>query len=92
MLDLAYTSQFKKDVKRKLRQGADLEKLDAVITALRKKEKLPERLRDHELAGNKKGHRECHVEPDWLLMYRVDEKKLILTAVRTRSHADLFGM
>ena len=90
MLDLAYTAQFKKDVKCKRRQGADLKKLDAVITVLRKGEKLPERLHDHPLVGNKKGHRECHVEPDWLLVYRVDAKRLVLTAVRTGSHADLF--
>lgn len=92
MLDLAYTTQFKKDVKRKKKQGADLRKLDAVITVLRKQEPLPDKLRDHDLSGNWQGHRECHLEPDWLLIYKVDRDRLILTAVRTGSHSDLLGL
>lgn len=90
MLDVAYTSQFKKDVRRKRKQGADLGKLDEVILRLRKGEKLPAALRDHELQGVYKGNRECHIEPDWLLIYRIDEEAVILTTVRTGSHSDLF--
>lgn len=92
MLDLAYTAQFKKDVKRKKKQGADLSNLDALITKLRRQDKLEDRFRDHELTGNWRGHRECHIEPNWLLIYKVDEGELILTAVRTGSHSDLFNL
>lgn len=92
MLDLAYTAQFKKDVKRKRKQGADLKKLDEVITGLRCREPLEEKLRDHELSGNWRGFRECHIEPDWLLIYQIKEEELILTAVRTGSHSDLFNL
>lgn len=92
MLDLAYTAQFKKDVKRKKRQGADLRKLDRLITKLRKCETLDEKLRDHELSGNWRGHRECHIEPDWLLIYKIEKDELILTAVRTGSHSELFNL
>lgn len=92
MLDLAFTAQFKKDMKRIRKQGADIAKIDAIITLLRKGEALPDANRDHALAGPYKGHRECHVEPDWLLIYRVDQGALILTAVRTGSHSDLLGM
>lgn len=92
MLDLAYTAQFKKDVKCKKRQGADLRKLDRLITRLRKRETLDEKLRDHELSGNWRGHRECHIEPDWLLIYKIEKDELILTAVRTGSHSELFNL
>ena len=92
MLSLAYTSQFKKDVRRRRRQGADLERLGEGITLLRKGEVLGERFRDHALAGRLGGHRECHIGPDWLLVYRIDDTRLILTAVRTGSHAELFGL
>lgn len=92
MLDVAFTSQFKKDMKRKRKQGADLAKIDAVITALRKGERLPDRYRDHSLSGTYCGHRECHIEPDWLLIYRIDQSMLVLTAVRTGSHSELLGV
>lgn len=92
MLDLKFTSQFKKDMKRLRRQGASIEKIDAVIKTLREEGPLPERMRDHALAGNYRGHRECHIEPDWLPIYRIDEGELVLTAVRTGSHSDLFGL
>ena len=55
-------------------------------------EKLPERMRDHQLKGNYHGHRECHIEPDWLLLYRINDGQLTLTATRTGSHAELFGL
>lgn len=91
MLDIEFTSGFKKDVKRKLRQGFDVRKLDEIILSLRRGDVLPERNKDHGLLGKYKGYRECHIEPDWLLIYRVNERALILTAVRTGSHSELFG-
>lgn len=92
MLDLAYTSLFKKDVKRKRKQGADLSKLDEIITLLRQEVSLPASNRDHALSGNFRGHRECHIDPDWLPIYRIDHSALILTAVRTGSHSYLLGL
>ena len=65
--------------------------MNAAIDALLAGETLPEKMRDHELAGSYYGHRECHIEPDWLLIYRIDHGELILTAVRTGTHSDLFG-
>lgn len=92
MLGVAFTSQFKKDMKRKRKQGAELAKIDEVITMLRSGEPLPERNRDHALSGTYRGHRECHIEPDWLLIYRIDSNLLVLTAVRTGSHSELLGI
>ena len=92
MLDVAFTSQFKKDMKRKRKQGADFAKIDETITMLRRGESLPERNRDHALSGTYRGHRECHIEPDWLLIYRLDSNLLVLTAVRTGSHGELLGI
>lgn len=92
MLDVAFTSQFKKDMKHKRKQGAELAKIDEVITMLRSGEPLPERNRDHALSETYRGHRECHIEPDWLLIYRIDSNLLVLTAVRTGSHSELLGI
>ena len=92
MLDVAFTLQFKKDMKRKRKQGAELAKIDEAITMLRRGEPLPERNRDHALSGTYHGHRECHIEPDWLLIYRIDSDLLVLTAVRTGSHSELLGI
>ena len=64
--------------------------LDEAVTILANGEKLPEKYHDHELTGNWKEHRECHIQPDWLLIYKLTERELILTLVRTGSHSDLF--
>ena len=90
MLDLVTTTQFKKDLKRIRKRGYDLSKLDDILQKLRAEESLPEKNRDHDLTGNYKGFRECHVESDWLLVYAVDNEKIILTASRTGTHSDLF--
>ena len=90
MLDLVTTTQFRKDLKRIRKRGCDLSKLDAVLQTLLREEPLDEKYRDHGLTGNYIGFRECHVEPDWLLIYAVDQGKLILTASRTGTHSDLF--
>ncbi|MEM9480382.1 MAG: type II toxin-antitoxin system YafQ family toxin [Verrucomicrobiota bacterium] len=87
-MTLTQTSQFKKDVKRQRKRGKDVSKLKEVIEALVSGSELPERFRDHALAGNWKGWRDCHVEPDWLLIYKTADEELILG--RTGSHADLF--
>ena len=76
MLELRYTAKFKKDYKRVRRQGKDLSKLERTLETLVREEALPDAMRDHSLGGTYRGHRECHIEPDWLLIYRVDEKGL----------------
>lgn len=90
MLDLVTTTQFRKDLKKLRKRGADIRMLDFVIQTLREEKFLAEKHRDHALVGNYIGFRECHIAPDWLLVYAIDEGKLILTASRTGSHADLF--
>lgn len=90
MLDLVTTTQFKKDLKRIRKRGYDLSKLDDILQKLRAEESLPEKNRDHDLTEDYKGFRECHVESDWLLVYAVDNEKIILTASRTGTHSDLF--
>ena len=90
MLELVTTSQFRKDLKRLRKRGADIEKLDDVLKKLQREEPLEKRHRDHALTGNFVGFRECHIEPDWLLVYAVDHGALILTASRTGTHSDLF--
>lgn len=62
-----------------------------ILEALQRREGLPEAARDHSLGGAYRGHRECHIEPDWLLIYRIDEEGLILIATRTGSHSELLG-
>lgn len=82
------TSQFKKDFKRIKKRGKDLSKLKEVVGAIANSEVLEERQRDHALSGNWSGSRDCHIEPDWILIYRVDGDYLFLE--RTGSHSDLF--
>ena len=82
------TSQFKKDFKRIKKRGKDLSKLMECVSAIANSEALEERHRDHALSGNWSGSRDCHIEPDWILIYRIDEDYLFLE--RTGSHSDLF--
>lgn len=89
--EIQKTSQFKKDFKAALKRNCDIEKLQTVVTMLANGEELPEVYLDHSLRGNYKGYRECHVEPDWLLVYKITEEVLILTLYRTGTHSDLFG-
>ena len=91
MLKIMFTNRMKRDVKRMKRRGKDIEKLTLVLDALARQRPLPERCRDHALTGSLADFRECHVEPDWLLMYQVFEDVLILSAIATGTHADLFG-
>lgn len=83
------SAKFRRDVKRLLRQGADLSRLKLVVEILVAEQPLEARFRDHALVGNWKGYRECHIQPDWLLIYRVTNDELQL--VRSGSHADLFA-
>ena len=92
MLRIFYTNKMKKDARRMQRRGKDMAKLSSVLTALASGGPLPSRLRDHALSGTREGFRECHIEPDWLLVYRIEEDALILTATETGTHADLFGL
>lgn len=90
MLELVVTGQFRKDYKRVKKRGCDMQLLEIVIEALLTGNTLGERYRDHALSGNYSGFRECHILPDWLLVYAIDQDKLILTASRTGTHSDLF--
>lgn len=87
--DLAVTAQFRKDYKLAKKRGLKMEALAEIVTMLAKGEALPEKNRDHSLSGNWIGHRECHVLPDWLLIYRIEENVLVLTLTRTGTHSDL---
>lgn len=91
--NLRLTKRFKKHLKlMEKRNKSSIRKIAETVDLLQKGEKLPERFRDHELAGNLKGNRECHILPDLLLIYRIFNDILILELVDTGSHADLFGM
>ena len=85
------TSRFRKDYKLMQKRGLDMTRLDAVITMLASGETLDESYHDHPLSGDYSGHRECHIAPDWLLVYYKQEDILVLTLVRTGSHSDLFS-
>nr|WP_314994377.1 type II toxin-antitoxin system YafQ family toxin [uncultured Treponema sp.] len=90
MLDLVYTSQFKKDYKLAQKRHVDIDELFKVISMLQKQEPLPEEKRDHSLVGNYKGYRECHVRPDLLLIYTIKKKELELLLFRIGTHSDLY--
>lgn len=91
MLEIRYRKQFKKDYKRALKQpGHTPEKFQAVLDFLAEEKPLPEKYRDHELSGDYRGFRECHILPDWLLIYKIEKEILTLTLTRTGSHSELF--
>jgi mRNA interferase YafQ len=86
-----FTTQFKKDFKLAMKRGFKMDLLEDVITLLAMGEVLPDKNKDHALTGNWVGHRECHILPDWLLVYRLEDDILVLTLTRTGTHSDLFG-
>lgn len=88
MLRAIATSQFRKDYKRAIKRGKDIAKLDDIIRKLATGEPLDIKHRDHALVGNWASFRECHIEPDWLLIYRIESDVLVLTLVRTGTHGD----
>ena len=90
MLDVFATSRFKKDLKAAIKRGCKAERLWEIVELLRNQQPLPEKNHDHALSGDYIGFRECHIQPDWLLVYRVEDDILVLTLARTRSHSDLF--
>lgn len=90
MLEVVLSTRFKKDLKTASKRGYNLELLNDVVGKLASRQQLPEKNRDHELSGDYAGFRECHVAPDWLLVYRVVEEDLILYLMRTGTHSDLF--
>lgn len=91
MLELVTTGQFRKDYKRAKKRGYHISLLEEVINLLQNEKPLEERYHDHGLVGNYAGFRECHILPDWLFIYAVDNEQLILTALRTGTHSDLFA-
>ena len=91
MYRIVPTGKFKKDLKTIIKRGYNINLLDEVVTKLSNGEKLPEKNKDHSLVGNYVGKRECHITPDWLLIYEIDGDKLFLYLTRTGTHSDLFG-
>ncbi len=87
--ELIVSGSFKKDYKKLIKRKYNMDLLEAVVDKLLNAEILPSKNRDHALSGNWAGYRECHIEPDWLLVYRINEDKLILALTRTGSHSDL---
>ena len=90
--ELILTRKFKKSLKLAKKRGLDLNLLEKVITSLQNNIPLEEIYRDHELRGKYQGFRECHIAPDWLLIYMKEEDVLVLTLIDTGTHSDLFNM
>ena len=85
------TSQFKRDYKLAMKRHLKISLLEEVVARLALGESLPDKNQDHALTGDWVGHRECHIQPDWLLIYRIEDDVLVLTLSRTGSHSDLFN-
>ena len=90
MLEIKFTSKFKKDYKLIKKRGMNINLLKEIVNKLANNIPLEEKYKDHELMGNYKGFRECHIQPDWLLIYLIEDNKLTLTRSRTGTHSDLF--
>ncbi|MBO5124739.1 MAG: type II toxin-antitoxin system YafQ family toxin [Spirochaetaceae bacterium] len=90
MLEIVYTNQFKRDYRRAVRRNEDVEELFLVIDLLAKGQPLPQEKRDYALSGLYAGYRECHVRPDFLLVYKIVERRLELILYRAGTHSDLF--
>lgn len=92
MLKTEFSGQFKRDYKLAIKRGCDPKKLEAVVSLLCEEQPLPEIYRDHALVNSKdyKNLRECHIQSDWLLIYQIVHKTLVLKLIRTGSHSDLF--
>ena len=89
-LQVQWTTQFKKDYQSAMKRGRNIAALDDTVRMIANKMPLPQKFRDHALTGSYKGFRECHIEPDWLLVYAVEKNVLTLTLFRTGTHSDLF--
>ena len=91
MYQIVYTGRMKRDVRLMKKRGKNLAKLVDTLSLLASGDPMPKEYKDHQLTGNLHDFRECHIEPDWLLLYQIFEDKLVLSATATGSHADLFG-
>ena len=92
MYDLILTRKFKKSLKFAKKRGLNIRLLEEIVNILQSGEKLDKKYRDHELKGKYKNFRECHIQPEWLLIYLIENDILTLTLVDTGTHADLFNM
>lgn len=92
MLKIVYSSRFKKDFKKIKKRGYDISKIEKVFNLLSNEQALPQKYQDHPLTGNFIGFRECHIEPDWLLVYKIENEILTLTLTRTGTHSDIFNI
>lgn len=90
MLDVVLSNRFKKDLKLAIKRGYKIELLETVVDRLAAGEALDEKYKDHLLTGDYGGFRECHITPDWLLIYQINENELVLFLSRTGTHSDLF--
>ena len=90
MLTIKYHTMFKKDFKKIKKRGYDISRLEKIVELLANEVPLPGQFKDHNLSGNYNGFRECHIAPDWLLIYQVNNNELVLVLSRTGSHSDLF--
>jgi len=89
MLDIVQTTLFNKQLKKCRRRGLDFDEFGKVVGLLQRQQELPPRYHDHALSGNRAGLRDCHIKPDWVLIYEVREAELVLLLVETGSHSDL---
>lgn len=90
MLDIRYSAKFKKDYKAVIKRGYNPQLLQTVLELLCSEQPLPAKYKDHNLSGNYDGHRECHITPDWLLIYKIEHEMVTLLLTRTGTHSDLF--
>ena len=90
MLEIRYSTKFKKDYKTIIKRGYNPQFLQDFLEILCNEQSLPPKFKDHNLSGNYEGYRECHITPDWLLIYKIEQETLTLILTRTGSHSDLF--
>lgn len=90
MYEIVASTKFKKDLKLAIKRGLDISLLNEIVVMLQNGIPLPAKNKDHALTGNYSGCRECHIQPDWLLIYEISSKELILYLTRTGTHSDLF--
>lgn len=90
MLEIVASNRFKKDLKQAIKRKYKIELMQEVVDKLAAQELLDEKYHDHPLSGDYSGMRECHITPDWLLVYQIREKELVLFLSRTGTHSDLF--
>ena len=91
MYAIQYTNRFKKDIQRCFKRGLDISAITLAISLLQETGSLPQSYKPHKLSGNKKGQWECHIKPDWLMVWEQDDAELRLLFLYTGTHADLFG-